>query len=644
MVESCPSSTDFNLSCSFLLTWFTAVLHAGSRKQLEITDLPSLPDIYSSNHSMHSFQASFMSNNNNATRRRKAFIDDDWLTHLMSAEVKNKLGVHPLVRTITHCYGLQVIKMGLIKAILIGLSFSGPLLLGYIVQYLQNGVTTDNISEGLFYMGLLSLSSIASALLNTNYNLRSLGIKMNIQGALVRILFNRSMSLPMMALKDLYLTEAQIGNIIQVDVDQLSNCIKSIHDLWALPMQIIVACILLYINIQVAFIAGIVMIVLLIPMNSWIAKQIGSSTDSLMRAKDSRVKVITEALQSITSVKMCGLEDAVLLKSNEYRTKELYYLSMRKYLDSLCVFLWACTPVIVPFMTFTTTVLLHIDLTPSRVITTIALLNMLIFPMNALPWVINGFMEARVSTRRIAKVLSSRDGSYLHVLHNYHYHNYYYNEPSHGASKSNSHDVPPLSSSNSSSNSSNSSSRSSYIVHSASTTATTAGSQHQPAQQVAFSSITIAPRTWSWVQANALPACKDPQPDLLLASITTPLLQAIRDEVSLVSVVGGNDDDNDVEGNDDEDIESANGCHRSYKHHRHSFRSNKVFEVQLMKELSCQPGELWGIAGTTASGKTTLLLGILGEIRSVAVAGLLAARGTVTHTLTPIHPVICSDG
>jgi len=407
---------------------------------------------------MHSFQASFMSNNNNAARRRKAFIDDDWLTHLMSAEVKNKLGVHPLVRTITRCYGLQVIKMGLIKVMLIGLSFSGPLLLGYIVQYLQDGVTTDNITEGLFYMGLLSLSSIASALLNTNYNLRSLGIKMNIQGALVRMIFNRSMSLPMIALKDLYLTEAQISNIIQVDVDQLSNCIKSIHDLWALPMQIIVACILLYINIQVAFIAGIVMIILLIPMNSWIAKQIGNSTDSLMRAKDSRVKVITEALQSITSVKMCGLEDAVLLKSNEYRAKELYYLSMRKYLDSLCVFLWACTPVIVPFMTFTTTVLLHIDLTPSRVITTIALLNMLIFPMNALPWVINGFMEARVSTRRIAKVLSSRDGRYLHVLHNYHYHNYYYNEPSHGASKSNSHDVPPLSNSSSNRSSSNSNS------------------------------------------------------------------------------------------------------------------------------------------------------------------------------------------
>ena len=634
MVESCPSSSDFNLSCSFLLNWFTAVLHAGSRKQLEITDLPSLPDIYSSNHSMHSFQASFMSNNNNAARRRKAFIDDDWLTHLMSAEVKNKLGVHQLVRTITYCYGLQVTKMGLIKAILIGLSFSGPLLLGYIVQYLQDGVTTDNITEGLFYMGLLSLSSIASALLNTNYNLRSLGIKMNIQGALVRMLFNRSMSLPMIALKDLYLTEAQISNIIQVDVDQLSNCIKSIHDLWALPMQIIVACILLYINIQVAFIAGIVMIILLIPMNSWIAKQIGNSTDSLMRAKDSRVKVITEALQSITSVKMCGLEDAVLLKSNEYRAKELYYLSMRKYLDSLCVFLWACTPVIVPFMTFTTTVLLHIDLTPSRVITTIALLNMLIFPMNALPWVINGFMEARVSTRRIAKVLSSRDGSYLHVLHNYHYHNYYYNEPSHGASKSNSHDIPPLSNSNSNSNSSN------YTVHSASTIA---GSQNQPAPHVAFSSITIAPHTWSWVRANALPTCYDSQPDLLLASITTPLLQAIRDEVSLVSVVGGNDEDNDDE-DISEDIESANGCHRSYKHHRCSFRNNKVFEVQLMKELSCQPGELWGIAGTTASGKTTLLLGILGEIRSMAAARLLAERGTVTHTLTPIYPIICSDG
>jgi ATP-binding cassette subfamily C (CFTR/MRP) protein 10 len=54
------------------------------------------------------------------------------------------------------------------------------------------------------------------------------------------------------------------------------------------------------------------------------------------------------------------------------------------------VFLWASLPILVPFFTFLTTILLGEELTASEVFTTIALLNMLIFPMNAFPWVING--------------------------------------------------------------------------------------------------------------------------------------------------------------------------------------------------------------------------------------------------------------
>jgi ABC-type multidrug transport system fused ATPase/permease subunit len=84
-------------------------------------------------------------------------------------------------------------------------------------------------------------------------------------------------------------------------------------------------------------------------------------------------------------------------------------------LDAVCVFLWALTPVIVPFVTFLSTVYLNVDLTAAEVVTALALLNMLIFPMNALPWVINGFMEARVSLRRLAKVLTSEDGETLFV-------------------------------------------------------------------------------------------------------------------------------------------------------------------------------------------------------------------------------------
>jgi len=104
---------------------------------------------------------------------------------------------------------------------------------------------------------------------------------------------------------------------------------------------------------------------------------------------------------------MLGLEHAILGLQKGHRDAEFKYLKIRKYLDAVCVFLWATMPVVVPFVTFTTTVLLGRSLTASSVFTTIALLNMLIFPMNAFPWVVNGAMEALVSIRRITKVLSN---------------------------------------------------------------------------------------------------------------------------------------------------------------------------------------------------------------------------------------------
>jgi ATP-binding cassette subfamily C (CFTR/MRP) protein 10 len=77
----------------------------------------------------------------------------------------------------------------------------------------------------------------------------------------------------------------------------------------------------------------------------------------------------------------------VLVKSMAQRQDEMKYLSTRKYFDALCVFLWASMPLLVPFATFVTTVtVVKESLTVSQVFTTIALLNMLIFPMNAFPW------------------------------------------------------------------------------------------------------------------------------------------------------------------------------------------------------------------------------------------------------------------
>lgn len=127
--------------------------------------------------------------------------------------------------------------------------------------------------------------------------------------------------------------------------------------------------------------------IVMIPINNYIAKQIGVATEKLMAHKDTRVKFISECFRGIKSIKASGWEEPVLLRSMRQRELELKYLSRRKYFDALCVFLWASMPLLVPFATFVTTVtLVKESLSVAQVFTTISLLNMLIFPMNAFPW------------------------------------------------------------------------------------------------------------------------------------------------------------------------------------------------------------------------------------------------------------------
>jgi ATP-binding cassette subfamily C (CFTR/MRP) protein 10 len=93
---------------------------------------------------------------------------------------------------------------------------------------------------------------------------------------------------------------------------------------------------------------------------------------------------------------MSGYEDIVVELSNIHRQSELSALSRRKYLDAICVFLWAITPLLVPFGTFYAIVISGQKLSAASIFTTLSLLNMLIFPINALPWIVNGFIEAKV--------------------------------------------------------------------------------------------------------------------------------------------------------------------------------------------------------------------------------------------------------
>jgi len=72
-------------------------------------------------------------------------------------------------------------------------------------------------------------------------------------------------------------------------------------------------------------------------------------------------------LYGIRAIKLSAWETLFSQRITVLRSAEVRSLAARKYLDALCVFFWAATPVLISLLTFLTYVLLGNRLTAAKV-------------------------------------------------------------------------------------------------------------------------------------------------------------------------------------------------------------------------------------------------------------------------------------
>lgn len=104
------------------------------------------------------------------------------------------------------------------------------------------------------------------------------------------------------------------------------------------------------------------------PVNKLIAKKIGDMSAKMMHYKDQRMRLVTESMNAIRVVKLNNWEPFFAQKIGEIRARELHYLKRRKYLDAICVYLWASAPILITVSILGTyTLLLNEQLTAAKV-------------------------------------------------------------------------------------------------------------------------------------------------------------------------------------------------------------------------------------------------------------------------------------
>ncbi|KMZ74266.1 ABC transporter C family member 13, partial [Zostera marina] len=321
-----------------------------------------------------------------------------------------------LIKVIFHAYGWPYLRVGLLKALNDVMNFIGPLILNRLIWFLQQG---SGHFDGYTLAILLGLSSIVKSFLDTQYSFNLMKLKLKMRASIMAVIYRKCLQVSIAERSKF--SDGEIQTFMSIDVDRTINLCNSFHDMWSLPLQIGLALFLLYTQVKFAFLSGLIITVLLIPVNKWICTLIGKASKKMMAQKDERIKSVGELLSHIRTVKMYSWEYFMANRIMEKRAKEVEHLGTRKYLDAWCVFFWATTPTLFSLFTFGVFTLMGHPLDAATVFTCVALFNTLISPLNSFPWVINGLIDAFISTGRLSKFLSCTEYTSQLKLHSTEY-------------------------------------------------------------------------------------------------------------------------------------------------------------------------------------------------------------------------------
>ncbi|XP_041696380.2 ATP-binding cassette sub-family C member 10 [Coregonus clupeaformis] len=322
-----------------------------------------------------------------------------------------------LLKVLHKAFGLRYYLLGVLKLAGNMLGFAGPLLLSSLVRYMEEEGAP--VSWGAWCATGLFFSTLFSALIRNLFVFEVSKVSLSARAALVSAIYGKALRVSGGGLAAQF-TLGEVVNFMSTDTDRVVNFFNSFHEMWSLPFQFSIALYLLYLQVGVAFLGGLGVALLLVPLNKVLASKIMENNKHMLTHKDSRVKLMTEVLFGIRVIKFYNWEAYFAQKIADCRRQELSHLKAIKYLDAVCVYTWGALPVVISIITFVTYVLLGHELTAAKVFTTLALVGMLILPLNSFPWVLNGTLEAKVSLDRIQRFLKlpnqDLDAYFSHVV------------------------------------------------------------------------------------------------------------------------------------------------------------------------------------------------------------------------------------
>lgn len=283
------------------------------------------------------------------------------------------------------------------------LAFIQPQLLRMLIKWVGS-YNTDNPEPVIRGAGI-ALAMFAVSVLQTTalhqYFQRAFETGMRIKSALVSAIYSKSLRLSNEGRASK--STGDIVNYMAVDTQRLQDLTQFGQQLWSAPYQITLCMISLYNLVGLSMLAGIGVMIVMIPINGLVARLMKTLQKRQMKNKDSRTRLIAEIVNNMKSIKLYAWSSAFMQKLNHVRN-DLELKTLRKIgaTQSVANFTWSTTPFLVSCSTFAVFVLTSNEpLTTDIVFPALTLFNLLTFPLSVLPMVITSIIESSVAVGRL---------------------------------------------------------------------------------------------------------------------------------------------------------------------------------------------------------------------------------------------------
>uniref|UniRef100_A0A8C0FGJ4 ATP binding cassette subfamily C member 8 n=1 Tax=Bubo bubo TaxID=30461 RepID=A0A8C0FGJ4_BUBBB len=324
-------------------------------------------------------------------------------------------GSRSIWRALCCAFGRPLLLSSTFRILADLLGFAGPLCISGIVHNVGKGNNTIRPQTkilGVFFISSQEFLSNAYVLavllffalllqrtfLQASYYV-AIETGINLRGAIQTKIYNKIMQLSTSNMSMGEMTAGQICNLVAIDTNQLMWFFFLCPNLWAMPVQIIVGVLLLYYLLGISALIGAAVIIVLAPVQYFVATKLSQAQRSTLEYSNERLKKTNEMLRGIKLLKLYAWEHIFHSSVEETRQKEMTSLKSFALYTSISIFMNAAIPIAAVLITFV--VHAHLttkaDFSPSVAFASISLFHILVSPLFLLSSVVRSTVKALLS-------------------------------------------------------------------------------------------------------------------------------------------------------------------------------------------------------------------------------------------------------